>query len=74
MMPKSVFIHLRLYQGLIYVTDELPRVLGFAGRPFSNSSIYCLRSGRQPSPIPSLKIESVDDTHVSRNVWRESDW
>jgi hypothetical protein len=56
------------------MTDELSCVLGFAGRPFPDSPIYCLRPGRQPSPIPSLKIESVDDTHISRNVWRESNW
>ncbi len=60
------------YQGHIYITNELLRALGFAGRPLSYSPIYCLRSGRQPSPLPSLQIESVDDTHVSWNVWRES--
>src|SRR3984957_3166354 len=49
----QVRIHFRLYQGLIYMTNELPRVLGFAGGSFPHSPIYCLRSGRQPSPIPS---------------------
>lgn len=70
----QVRFHFRLYQCLIYMTNELPRMSGFAGRPFPYSSVYCLRSGRQPSPIPPFKTESVDDAHVSWNVWRESNW
>jgi protein transport protein SEC23 len=68
----QVRFYFRPYQSLIYIANEFAS--GFAGRPFPYSSVYCLRSGWQPSPIPSFKIESVDDTHVSRNVWRESNW
>lgn len=68
----QVRFHSRLYQGLIDKANEFPS--GFVGRPFPDSSVYCLRSGWQPSPIPPFKTESVDDTHVSRNVWRESNW
>ncbi len=70
----QVRVHFRPYQSLIYMTNELPRVTGFAGGPFPYSPIYCLRSGRQPSPIPPFKIESFDDTHVCWNVWRKSNW
>ena len=69
-MPKFVF-NLDIIRVLL-MTE--PRVLGFTGGPFPYSPIYCLRSGRQPGPISSLKIESVDDAHVSWNVWRESNW
>jgi protein transport protein SEC23 len=70
----QVRIQSRLYQGLIDMTNELLHLLGFAGGPFPHSPIHCLRSRWQPSPIPSLKIESVDDAHVSWDVWRESNW
>ena len=40
------------FRGLIYMTNELSLVPGFAGRPFPYSPIYRLRSRRQPSTGP----------------------